>query len=466
MLQIFCPKDYTQEREYIYSVIFKEFLGQEYSIIYQDRKGYIYVVAKDDCYNQLCINDTFFSITEDLYLSNGSLPIQPLAVFNASGTPFESVLTNPLLPVIYGKPIRKDEYIHFDNTRVDLGIDIFGSAFFMLTRYEEVVKPKRDEHGRFMATSSLAYQEGFLTRPIINEYLEILWWAIQKLWPGLKRKRKKFRVLPTHDIDRIIAKANLSWYQHVRELLGDLLKRRDGSLFLNNLRLLWKIRPGDYEAEWDYTFRHIMDISEAIGGRSTFFFMTAQGLSEYDGNYDTEGELIGQLAREIKRRGHRVGLHPSYVSFKNMQVIEDNLRRLKRMLAGNDLTEYTLGARQHYLRWEAKETWRHYENAGLKYDTTLTYADYVGFRCGICYEYPVFDVLQRRRLDLWEWPLIVMDCSFWGYMKISWDEMLKLGIDCKRVCEKFNGNFILLWHNDMFLNNKRGKLYEDLVVKA
>lgn len=462
MISIYCCDNYRSERNYIIDVLLHDFWGLEYKILYEPRLDVC--IERDG--KKIIIDDSFFQQSEDIYLKKESLPVQPLKKWYVRDEALAGMLIENSLPVIYGRETSNGEFLITGQDDIHIGIDVFGSAFFMLTRYEEVVKPERDGHGRFMAMSSLAYQEGFLTRPIINEYLEILWWAIQKLWPDLKRKRKKFRVLPTHDIDRIIAKANLSWYQRVRELLGDLLKRRDGSLFLNNLRLLWKIRPGDYEAEWDYTFRHIMDISEAIGGRSTFFFMTAQRLSEYDGNYDTEGELVGQLAREIKRRGHRVGLHPSYVSFKNMQVIEDNLWRLKRMLAGNDLTEYMFGARQHYLRWEAKETWRHYEDAGLKYDTTLTYADYIGFRCGICYEYPVFDVVQRRRLDLWEWPLIIMDCSFWAYMKISWDEMLKQGIDCRRACEKFNGNFILLWHNNMFLNNRSRKLYEDLVVKA
>jgi len=41
----------------------------------------------------------------------------------------------------------------------------------MLTRYEEVVKSVKDEHERFPARASLAYREGFLMRPIVNEYL-------------------------------------------------------------------------------------------------------------------------------------------------------------------------------------------------------------------------------------------------------------------------------------------------------
>lgn len=44
------------------------------------------------------------------------------------------------------------------------------------------------DHDRFPATASLAYRAGFLDRPQIDEYLEILWAAMRRLWPGLQRK--------------------------------------------------------------------------------------------------------------------------------------------------------------------------------------------------------------------------------------------------------------------------------------
>ena len=47
--------------------------------------------------------------------------------------------------------------------------------------------------------------------------------------------------------------------------------------------------------------------------------------------------------------------------------------------------------RQHYLRWRAPTTWQNWEDAGLDYDSTVGYADHVGFRAGTCYEYPIFN---------------------------------------------------------------------------
>lgn len=53
----------------------------------------------------------------------------------------------------------------------------------MLTRQEEVVRTDLDEHGRFQVISSHAYKQGYLERPIIDEWLEILGRLILRAWP-------------------------------------------------------------------------------------------------------------------------------------------------------------------------------------------------------------------------------------------------------------------------------------------
>ena len=69
------------------------------------------------------------------------------------------------------------------------------------------------------------------------------------------------------------------------------------------------------------------------------------------------------------------------------------------------------GGRQHYLRFAVPETWRHYASAGLSYDATLAHADQPGFRCGTCYDFPVYDLEQRCPLPLRERPLTVMELT-------------------------------------------------------
>ena len=109
-----------------------------------------------------------------------------------------------------------------------------------------------------------------------------------------------------------------------------------------------------------------------------------------------------------------------------------------------------LGGRQHYLRWKTPDTWRIWEKAGLKYDTTMSFADYEGFRCGICFPYKPFDVLENRVLDIWELPLTVMDGSLFDYQNLTPEEGFQRIKELIETVKKYSGVFVLLWHNSSF----------------
>ena len=65
----------------------------------------------------------------------------------------------------------------------------------------------------------------------------------------------------------------------------------------------------------------------------------------------------------------------------------------------------------HYLRWRHPTTMMALESAGMSYDSSLGYADYAGFRCGTCFEYPGFNPVSQQALCLRIRPLIAMECS-------------------------------------------------------
>ena len=74
--------------------------------------------------------------------------------------------------------------------------DVFGTAFFALTRYEEAVKGERDSHGRFPASAAAVPD-----RPIVNELVELLWDALRREFPRLERREHRFEIVPSHDVD-------------------------------------------------------------------------------------------------------------------------------------------------------------------------------------------------------------------------------------------------------------------------
>ena len=102
----------------------------------------------------------------------------------------------------------------------------------------------------------------------------------------------------------------------------------------------------------------------------------------------------------------------------------------------------------------------------MEFDSTMGYADNPGFRCGICTEYSVFNILSRKKLNLKEKPLIAMDTTFADYQKNSPEETQIQLDNLINSVKKYKGTFVLLWHNSSFDIppwDKFQNLYEEIL---
>jgi hypothetical protein len=447
-LLIECPPGpYLAERRYILEVVLGEFLGLAYRLEVGDRADVRVSREGDPDGGALVMPDVLFATPEALWATPAVLPTRPLPWWCAPGWVSEGHEISTWLPVIYGRP-GAEGYFAEDGTTHHLGVDVFGSAFFMLSRLEEVVAPVSDRYGRFPATASLAHQEGFLERPIVNEYVELLFRAMRRLWPGLTRKRHGYRLLLSHDVD-------LPFFTSPRQLVKtgwqDLTRRHDPSLAASRLKAFVNARVGRVAGDPFNTFDWLMRHSERVGVASSFNFIAGHTGGGVDGNYRLDDPAIRALITEIHARGHELGLHPSYHTFNDAAALAAEYRHLRAVMARQGVEQSRWGGRQHYLRWQAPHTWRHWEAAGLDYDSTLAYADRVGFRCGTCYAFPAYDVLARRPLALVEVPLAVMDITLTVYMGLSLPQAVEKLLGIGRLCRMFGGCFVLLWHNSSLI---------------
>lgn len=458
MLTIFCNNNYKTEREYICKVLLNEFLGVEYEIEFQARKDWLITDSNKDI--KILLPDILFQTPSEDWLTEKSLPSQPLHIWDTSKYNINCTVVNKKIPLIYGdiKSIFSDS-----GKNTNIPVDIFGSAFFMLTCYEEIAKSTalRDGHDRFPSKASLAFQENFLGRPIVNEYIEILWTCLYRLWPQLKRKYNKFRCLPSHDIDIPFKYHLMPIFRILLSLWADFLLRKDIRLGTNNLIDFIKVKTGRKNDPYD-TFELIMDLSEKYGLTSAFYFMTG-GNTKYDSYYyPIDHPLIQALISRIIKRGHEIGFHPSYSTATNRSIWNKEFNKLKNTNPNLHIT----GGRQHYLRFKIPYTWRFWAEKRFKYDCTLGFADYSGFRCGTCYEFQVYDLLEKSILPIKERPLIVMERTVidQDYMGIeSYDKVFEHVCNLKNCCRLFNGDFTILWHNNRLLKNRDKYLYENIL---
>jgi hypothetical protein len=418
MLHVSIPNNNLPEREYIIEVMLTGFLGLPYSLT-PGPDPTAYHLCFDGA--ELVIRDHFFSRYPSplSYLVKEAIPLR-------AGFLKNRCTIDKDIPVIYGN----DEF-HHEGQKLVCGIDLFGSSFFMLARWEEAVLRVRDIHNRFPGRESLAVRGGFLHRPVVNEYAFLLWNMLVLLGYKGERKSRSYGLVLTHDVD------HLDYPSTCRILLGDLLKRHSITLAHRHLNQYRASGANPY----DY-FDFLMTHSEKLGLRSHFYFMSTNSGLPYDRRFYLNKKCFHDKVREIRNRGHLIGFHPGYYTCDNEERWRNEKELLERVLDSR-ITE----GRQHYLRFDIPLTFRIWERNGMETDSTLGYAEYEGFRCGTGDDFHVFDVLDRNRLHLKERPLVIMDGTLKQFKRYDPETM----VDCFRsylfAARKYQMQLTILFHN-------------------
>lgn len=455
MLTISFPENFLEERRWISSVVFDEFLGIDYDIIF-DHRDTVRISADGKL---LTLPDTFFQKAKRNWLATDTLPRSPLQSWTASEHGLCANLVKPSVPVIFGEgrfEIKQD--------RAYLGLDVFGSAFFMLSRYEEAINTQRDRHARFPSAASLAYQAGFLDRPLIDEYVEILWCAITSLWPQARRRLRRYRTVVSCDVDRPYHSGAMSVTRMARATVGQAIRQRRFSAALAPVMNYLAVKRGDFRRDpFYFTVDWMMDVNEKAGNKVVFNFIPEVTDPNYDGDYEISSQPVNDMLRRIHRRGHEVGLHPGYQTYQSIQRTRSALKTLRRALRQSGVSQSIAGGRNHYLRWST-QTPAVWDACGLYYDSTLGYADRAGFRCGTCREYSMFDLHARKPLSIKQRPLVCMDCSVVDYMGYGFTEAaLDQMVNLKKAAQKLQGDFTLLWHNSYLENESAKEIYLSII---
>jgi hypothetical protein len=403
------PPGYEPERDYVLDVILRDRLGLTWKRRTADRHDVRIGLVEQPDEGEVILPDVLFATPPDEWLTEASMP-----------------------------------------SLSALEDDVFGTAFFMLTRYEEVARAARDQYDRFPAAASAALREDLLLVPVVDERVERLWLALHRAWPRLERRETEFEVVLTHDVDHPLSTLQHTPRDVVRELGGDLVRRRDGSLAARRMRSLL----GKRDLDPNNTFDFLMDVSERHGLRSAFYFLAHRDETPRAGAYLFEHPWVRALIGRIARRGHEIGLHPSLPTYRDADLTRDEFERLLRVAEGEGVRQDEWGGRQHFLRWANPDTWRNWEAAGLAYDCTLGYSEAVGFRTGTCHPYRVFDLRARRPLDLREEPFQVMDVAL-AASGADWPHLVSIASQCRR----HRGRLGILWHNNTMLRSAYEQLY-------
>ncbi|HLB68576.1 MAG TPA: polysaccharide deacetylase family protein [Thermoplasmata archaeon] len=239
-------------------------------------------------------------------------------------------------------------------------------------------------------------------------------------WP----RRAPFALAPTHDVDRV-----RKTYQYITHL-----RTRDG----------WRGFSTLFTGENPYwNFERIIGLERSLGIRSTFYFLEeSRRLATSPprewmlamGKYQFSESPVTEVIRRLDRLGWEVGLHGSYDSYRN----HDLLMREKRAL--EDVVGHpVVGIRQHYLNLEIPRTWELHRNAGFRYDSSLGHRDRVGLET-----LPKFPVAPLGD-DFLVLPLAIMDGALFSVCRAEAQARTRI-VEIYDAAAREHALVVMLWH--------------------
>ena len=452
----------SNEQIFVLNILLSEFLGLHFKV--ETYEGDLIEITrpsdsdKSSHLAKLTLDASFFHKAKQDWLQPQSMPSLPLATWTPGDDGIKANLVLPNIPILYGSPgiVNNGNHIHFN-------LDIFGSAFFMLSRYEELIIKNLDNYDRFPSWASVAFKANFLNRPIVDEYLEILWACLSKLWPDLKRKNHQPELFISCDVDQPYDCTVETFLKLIKVCAGDLIKRRSLTEILKRINRYVFNKLGIYKFDRNYTFDMYMNLCEQAGLKAAFYFIPSSK-EPSNGCYEIGDKKIINLIKKIDARGHEIGIHGGYQTYQDQVKILQQKILVEETLMKVGINQKIRGNRQHYLRWDSAVTPDYLNAAGFEYDTSGSYADRPGFRYGTCKKFSMWGWQNKKKLRLKQQPLIIMECSVTDYMGLGYsDDAFKVMQDLKQKCQLFGGTFALLWHNSELQTEKQINMFKEII---
>ncbi len=335
----------------------------------------------------------------------------------------------------------------------EIPFDIFASIFYLISRYEEYLPFKSDNHGRFEAKQSIAYKNNFLNEPIVDQWVFSLAEILKKLYPDFNIVKRKFNYISTIDVDNAYAYLYKGNARTIGATLRSLIDFDFTAILERYRALMLKDDPYD-------TYDYIEHINKKYKIEPIWFFLLAN-FSKYDRNVPARKEPFQTLIKNMSKK-YQLGIHPSYKSADVLGKLRKEINRLRR-ITNKEITK----SRQHFLRLSFPDTYRNLIKNGIKEDYTLGYATDLGFRAGTCTPFNFYDLENEQETGLKIFPFQIMDTTLNRSLQLSENEAISNIENIANKIKEVNGTFISLWHNESLSNHGNwkgwGSVYKEML---
>jgi hypothetical protein len=331
----------------------------------------------------------------------------------------------------------------FFKTDGDIPFDIFAASFYLLSRYEEYLPHEKDMYGRYAYENSLAFQKGFLDKPLINYWLLSLREALQKKFPSLEFRQHSFQFKPTYDIDEAWSYKHKDWWRSAGASIKDFLKGKKESFKLRRQVLNNKEADPFDSYDWmDNQHRHYQL-------KPWYFFLVPEKIGKYDRNILPKEIALQTLIRKHADK-YDTGVHPSWQSGDDTSLLKKEKEQVETITQ-----KKVIASRQHFIRFTLPNTYRQLIDAGIEKDFSMGYGTINGFRASVASPFYWYDLEKEQMTHLLVYPFCYMEANSYFEQKIKPAEALQEMLHYYEQVKNVHGLLITIWHNTFLGTDKK-----------
>ncbi|MEI8279006.1 MAG: polysaccharide deacetylase family protein [Bacteroidota bacterium] len=312
--------------------------------------------------------------------------------------------------------------------------DLLSAIFFLLSRYEEHYSYTPDKHGRYPATESILYKEGWLQEPIVDQWVQSFREMLINKYQ-IPINTPLFSFQPTYDIDIAFSYLHKGLKRTVGGYLRDIVAGRWGKIS-ERKSVLSKKQPDPYDS-----FQYLQQLHAETGYQPIYFILAASSTSEFDKNISPTHPAMQTLVRQMGNEG-KLGIHPSYFTAREKGLFLKEKTVLER-IAGKEITQ----SRQHFIKFVIPKTPIKLIKKGIKDDYSLGYGSHLGFRAGTGQSFRWYDIGYETISPIRIHPFCFMDTTAKYEMGLSViDAFTQLDL-MKRSLQRANSQLVTIFHN-------------------
>jgi hypothetical protein len=335
--------------------------------------------------------------------------------------------------------------------RSNLPYDVFAASFFLISRYEEYLPHVKDIHSRFSPKDSIAYQNGFLQKPVVDIWAYKLLEALKERFEDFEYKIKGYDFISVLDVATSHCYANRGIARGLAGLIMDF-----GTFKLK--RVVDRISVGLNRMKDPFdNYEELIALHKKYKVKCNFFFQFAD-YSKYDKNVSTNSMKFKSLIKYVADYAP-VSLAASYSSFTDLELLRKEKANLEEVI-----NRPVNSSKMRYNRVDVPETYRNLITAEFTDDYTMGYTYELGFRAGTCTEFQFYDIPLEVKQPIKVHPFAIHD---YALSRIKKDEVILQQV--KKITDevsKVNGTTIVMFSNEL-LGNKDDRdwmsLYAEIV---